>query len=88
MRIANLANRMDIFRRKPVGCGFPRTRGQAYNGGNIAAVGLKSKKNLRVTSPQVRKPGLYSGVASDSDPSACIAHKRLPPSRCAAGVVA
>jgi hypothetical protein len=25
MRIVNLANRMDIFRRKPVGCGFPRT---------------------------------------------------------------
>ena len=25
MRIVNLADRMDIFRRKPVGCGFPRT---------------------------------------------------------------
>ena len=52
MRIVNLANRMDIFHRKPVGADSQGLRGQAYNGGNIAPVWLKSKKNLRVTSPQ------------------------------------
>jgi hypothetical protein len=67
MRIVNLANCMDIFRRKPVGCGFLRTPWSAYNGGNIAPVWLKSKKNLRVTSPHGLEASLYAGVRSASE---------------------
>src|SRR5687768_646758 len=52
MRIVNLANRMNIFRRNRWGADSQALRGQAYDGGNIAPVWLKSKKNLRVISPQ------------------------------------
>ena len=70
MRIVNLANRMDIFLIKPVGCGFPRTPWSGLQWRKIAPVWLKSKKILGdkpSDKPSVWKPGLYSGVGSDSE---------------------
>jgi hypothetical protein len=41
--------------------------GQAYNGGNIALVWLKSKKNLRVTNSQSGRQVFTQAFSSDSE---------------------